>query len=72
MAQTPKAVRKNDKATATRDKAFDKMDKAVTKLKPNSPQKAKDSARSLLKKEDKAYARVQKTAGAARKIKMGK
>jgi hypothetical protein len=72
MATTPKAVRKNTKAKTSFNKKFSKLENASENLKPGSPKKAKEAVRTMVKKENAAYGRVQKTRTAARKVKMGK
>lgn len=72
MATTPKAVRKNVKAKTAARNTASTYENAAEKLKPGSPKKAKEAVRTLAKKDDKAYLRVQKTRTAARKVKLGK
>jgi hypothetical protein len=72
MANTPKAVRKNIKAKASFNKRNSALENASENLKPKSSPKAKEAVRTMVKKEDSAYGRVQKTRTAARKVKMGK
>lgn len=72
MAQTPKAVRKNVKAKASFNKKFSALENASEKLTPKSSPKAKEAVRTMVKKENASYGRVQKTRTAARKVKMGK
>lgn len=72
MATTPKAVRKNTKAKAANGKAFSKLENATEKLSPKSSPKAKEAVRTMAKKENASYGKVQKTRTAARNVKMGK
>jgi hypothetical protein len=61
MANTPKAMRKDNKSRAANNKTFSKYQTAAERLKPASPKKAKEAVNTLSKKVDKTSTRVKKT-----------